>query len=181
MIPVFTAYKHIRASFLMIAFLMLLPPAIMAQENSETGSSVSISASANVISGDIDIETISDMGIVTAQQIQEGDIIRINPIMDAEAGIMRAIGQPNARIRVSYLEEMEISRREGPGVLYFDYQVSGHPGDNQSGSELIEEIEREMEFNEEGEFYFFIGGTIDMSGAIPGNYDGEFIIEIEYM
>ncbi len=154
---------------------------LMAQNQNNTGTSVSISASATVISNNIEVETISDMGILDASQLQDGLEITINPVFDAEAGIMRARGQANAQIRVSYIEEMEIARREGPGSLFFVYEISGYPGNNQRESELLDLIERELRFNEDGEFYFWIGGHIDLSEAVPGNYDGEFTIEIEYM
>ncbi len=165
-----------------ILFLLLLIPVMLpAQNQNDTGTSVNITASATVVSNGIEMVTISDMGILQASQLQDGDEILINPIFDSEAGIMRASGEPNAEIRVSFLSEMEVARREGPGIIFFEYDVSGYPGDNQQASELLDLLEREVRFNEEGIFYFWIGGTIDLSEALPGNYDGEFTIEIEYM
>ncbi len=161
-------------------FLFLTLPLLALGQNNQ-GQGVIISASATVISGDIDMQTIKDMGIIDASLRQDGLEVNINPVFDAEAGIMRATGQPNAQIRVSYLVEEIVSRREGPGTLNFVYSVSGYPGDNQRESELLTLIEHEMRFNENGEFYFWIGGRIDLSDAQPGNYDGEFTIEIEYM
>lgn len=154
---------------------------VSAQNNDGRKPSVSISASATVVGSDIQLETISEMGIIDASFLQDGLEIYINPVFDPEAGIMRATGMPNAQIRVSYIAEEIVSRREGPGTLNFVYSVSGYPGDNQRESELLELIEHEMHFNERGEFYFWIGGRIDLSDAQPGNYDGEFTIEIEYM
>lgn len=164
----------------MLMFLLCLPR-ITGQNQNGNGRSVNISASALVIGGDIEMETISDMGIIDAQRLQQDNVVYINPIFDPEAGIMRARGNPGALIRVSYLEEMEVTRREGPGSLFFVYEVSGYAGDNQRESELLDQIERELRFNEEGEYFFFIGGRVDLTDALPGNYDGEFTIEIEYM
>jgi len=164
-----------------IFLLLFLPLATFTQTQDETGTSVNITASATVVSNGIELETISDIGILQASQLQDGDEVVINPVFDPEAGIMRASGQPNAEIRVSYLTEMEVARREGPGLIFFEYQVSGYPGDNQRESELLDLLEREVRFNEDGIFYFWIGGRIDLSEALPGNYDGEFTIEIEYM
>ncbi len=171
-------YRLILLSLLM---LFVIAPGLFAQNDNGRSTSVSISASATVVGGDIELETISDMGILEAQALQEDDLIYINPVFDPEAGIMRARGNPNAEIRVSYLEEMEVTRREGQGSLFFEYEVSGFPGDNQRESELLTEIERELRFNEDGVFYFYIGGRVDLSDALPGNYDGEFTIEIEYI
>ena len=163
--------------------LVLMLPFTLAAQNqvNSNRTSVSISASATVIGADIELETISDMGIIDAQRTQEGTEIYINPVFDPQAGIMRARGNPGAQIRVSFLEEMEVTRREGPGVIIFTYEISGFPGDNQRESELLTLIEHELHFNEGGEFYFYIGGRVDLSEALPGNYDGEFTLEIEYM
>ncbi len=154
---------------------------VMAQNGNSNPTTVSIRASAEIIGGDIRLETISDMGIIDARRLQEGDEIYINPVFDPEAGIMRASGMPNAMIRVSYISEMEVTRREGPGTLFFRYEVSGFAGDNQRESELLQATDREVRFNEDGQFFFWIGGRVDLSQAVPGSYDGEFTIEIEYI
>ncbi len=167
--------------FLVLLMILFMHPLLGMTQGQQDSPSVSIRASAEVIGRDIDLETISDMGIIDAQRTQGGDELYINPIFDSEAGIMRASGSPGAQIRVSFLEEMEISRREGGGSISFVYEISGYPGDNQRESELLTLIEHELLFNEEGEFYFYIGGRVDLSEALPGNYDGEFTMEIEYM
>lgn len=171
--------NHIKPYILF--FLLLLPLATIAQTQDENGTSVNITASATVVSNGIEMETISDIGVLRASQLQDGDEVVINPVFDSEAGIMRARGQPNAEIRVSYLSEMEVARREGGGVIVFNYLVSGYPDFNQEASELLNLLEYQVRFNDEGEYYFWIGGEIDLSDALPGNYDGEFTIEIEYM
>ncbi len=171
--------KHI--PFLFVLLLFMMHPMLLMAQNQNNGNSVNISASATVMGGNIELETIVDMGIVDAQRIQEGNMLYINPVFDPQAGIMRASGNPGAQIRVSYIPEMVIARREGEGSITFVYQISGFEGDNQRESELLDQIERELRFNDEGEFYFYIGGTVDLSNALPGNYDGEFTMEIEYM
>ncbi len=168
----------------LLLFLMLaLPYVAEAQsiEGDNTSTSISITATATVLNSNIELVTISDMGVLDASLLQDDMEIYINPVFDAEAGIMRASGLPDAQIRVSYVAEMEITRRDGPGSLFFVYEVSGYPGQNQRESELLETTDRELRFNEEGHFFFWIGGRVDLSQAQPGNYDGEFTIEIEYM
>lgn len=163
---------------------MLVCPVFLTAQTVDTENiraSVSITATATVLNSNIELITISDIGIVEANRLQDGNEIYINPVFDAEAGIMLASGLPNAQIRVSYLSEMEITRRDGPGSLFFVYEVSGYPGQNQRESELLETTDRELRFNEDGQYFFWIGGRIDLSQAQPGNYDGEFTIEIEYM
>jgi hypothetical protein len=167
--------------FLVVCILFVMHPGLLPAQNQDNGTSISISASATVVGGDIDIATITNMGIIDAQRVQEGNVLYINPVFDPQAGIMRARGNPGAQIRVSYLPEMVIERREGEGTITFFYEISGFEGDNQRESELLDQIERELRFNADGVFYFYIGGTVDLSNALPGNYDGEFTMEIEYM
>lgn len=167
--------------FIIVVVLFIMQPVSLSAQNQNNGTSVNISASATVVGGDINLETIANMGIIDAQREQEGNLLYINPVFDSQAGIMRASGNPGAQIRVSYLSEMVIERREGEGTITFFYEISGFEGDNQRESELLDQIERELRFNQNGEFYFYIGGTVDLSNALPGNYDGEFTMEIEYM
>ncbi len=167
--------------FLVLMMIFFMHPILGVAQNQQGSHSVRITASAEVIGNNIELETISDMGIIDAQRTQGGDELYINPVFDSEAGIMRARGTPGAQIRVSFLEEMQITRREGGGSIFFVYEISGYAGDNQRESELLTQIEHELLFNQDGEFYFYIGGRVDLSEALPGNYDGEFTLEMEYM
>lgn len=138
----------------------------------------SISVNTNVLQS-IDMVTLRNM---TFGKIQPGQReVFISPVLDEKAGKMKASGIPGAPIRVSYLEEWQLTRSQGPGTLTFYYEVSGNKEDNQSASEILETDNRDLSFNSEGEFYFWIGGRVNIQNASPGNYEGEFTIEIEYL
>lgn len=169
------------AGLLVFLGTMFVPIDGQAQRGQPGRHAVTITATATVIGNAIELLTISEMSLIQASQLQQQDEIYINPVFDAEAGIMKAIGQPNAQVRVSYIAEREIFRREGPGSLVFYYEVSGLGSDNQRESELLEDLEREVRLNENGEFYFWIGGRVNLGNALSGSYDGEFTIEIEYI
>ncbi len=164
-------------------FYLLYAGELSAQDtvSATINTSVIVSASATVIGPEIDLETISDIQIDGARRLQEGNEVYINPVFDPEAGIMRASGQPGAEVRLSYLSEMIVTRQEGDGTLLFRYEISGYPGDNQNESELLDTIERVVRFNEDGEFYLWVGGRVDLSDASPGTYEGDFTLEIEYI
>ncbi len=153
---------------------------VLAQNGNGPRTSVTILTTADIV-GDIRMETISDMGILDARRLQEGDEIYINPVFDPEAGVMRATGLPNAQISVSYLSELTVTRREGPGTILFRYEISGFEYDNQRESELLQTTDRVVRLNQNGQFYFWIGGRVNLTDAVPGSYDGEFTIEIEYI
>jgi hypothetical protein len=161
--------------------ILIAPKAGFSQDPQALLRSVSITATATVVGNAVELLTISEMSLVQASQLQQQDEVHINPVFDPEAGIMKAIGQPNAQIRVSYISEREIFRREGPGSLVFHYEVSGFGRNSQRESELLNDLEREVRFNEQGEFYFWIGGRVNLESALSGSYDGEFTIEIEYI
>ena len=169
------------AGLLVLCGLVLAPAAGHAQEREPGMRSVSITATATVIGNAIELLTISEMSLIQASQLQQQDEVYINPVFDPEAGIMKAIGQPHSQVRVSYISEREIFRKEGPGSLVFHYEVSGYGRDSQRESELLVDLEREVRLNENGEFYFWIGGRVNLENAVSGSYDGEFTIEIEYI
>lgn len=181
---IFHLIKRLRfpvAAILLYCGMVMAPVAGSAQQRQTPSHSVSISASATIIGNSIELLTISEMSLVEVNQLAEEELVYINPVFDPEAGIMKALGQPNAQIRVSYIAECQVSRREGPGSLIFHYEVSGFGSDNQRESELLNDLERVVRFNESGEFYFWIGGRVNLQNAISGSYEGEFTIEIEYI
>ncbi len=159
------------------SFLLLFQSGIAYGQNGESGNDININVSAEVISS-VEMITIQSMNLSNAET--EDDRIAIDPQNSANAGKMIAIGTPNSDIRVSYLEQRELTHRQGSETLQFNYQVAGSTEDDQSTAELLDRENRDFEFNEEGRFYLWIGGDVDISTANPGNYEGEFTVDIEY-
>ena len=144
--------------------------------------SVSISVAATVTAStaqEVEMVTLRDM-MLESQLTRQG-MIEINPITDNQAGKMRAEGVPNTEVRISFLEERELTRVGGDETLFFYYDVAGHDMDDQPSSEILVLENRDFELNEDGEYYFWIGGRVDITGAVQGAYDGEFTVEIEYL
>ncbi len=123
--------------------------------------------------------TIQSMRLSQAEA--NNDIIQINPQNHAYAGKMIAIGTPNSEIRISFLQQRELTQQRGSSTLLFNYRVAGNNTDDQSTAELLSQDNRDFEFNSEGRFYIWIGGNVDISTASPGNYQGEFTLEIDYI
>ncbi|MGM0547602.1 MAG: DUF4402 domain-containing protein [Bacteroidota bacterium] len=147
-------------------------------QNGNNDNEININVSAEVIST-VEMITIQSMNLSGAEA--ENDRIEIDPQNSANAGKMIAIGTPNSDIRVSYLEQRELTHRQGSETLQFNYQVAGSTEDDQSTAELLDRENRDFEFNGEGRFYLWIGGNVDISAANPGNYEGEFTVDIEYI
>lgn len=167
--------------FILSALMLILGVTYSSTAQSENGNikpEIGINVSARVISS-IEMITIQSMGLSQAEAIN--DIIRINPQNHAYAGKMIAIGSPNSDIRISFLQQRELTQRQGSSSLIFNYQVAGNNVDDQSTAELLSQDNRDFEFNNEGRFYLWIGGSVDISTAAPGNYQGEFTLEIDYI
>ena len=154
----------------------LLSPSALSAQNAD--SDVSIDVSAQVISS-IEMITIQSMQLSGSEA--RNNQIQINPQQSANAGKMIAIGNPNSEIRISFLEQRELTQQNSAESLLFDYQVAGNTQDDQSTAEILDRENRDFEFNSEGRFYIWIGGSVDISTATPGNYQGEFTLEIDYI
>lgn len=139
---------------------------------------ISISVSAQVINT-IEMITIQSMDLSEAEVVN--DRIRVDALNSSNAGKMIAIGSPNSDFRISFLERRELTQNNGSSTLFFNYQVVGNNEDDQSTAEILDRENRDLEFNDEGRFYLWIGGEVDISTAEPGSYQGEFTLDIEYI
>ncbi|MBN2732061.1 MAG: hypothetical protein JXR26_06510, partial [Balneolaceae bacterium] len=63
----------------------------------------------------------------------------------------------------------------------FNYLVAVNSENNQATSELISSDSRIFEMNSEGELFLWVGGRADISTIQPGNYTGDFVLEVEYL
>lgn len=167
---------------MMILLVMICAPLLQAQDNgnNDNESSVSISVSATVnASPEVSMVTLRDM--VLDRQVTRQGIVSVNPQVDDQAGKMRAEGRPNAEVRISFLEQRELVRVGGTEQLTFYYNVAGNEIDDQGSAEILDLDNRDFQLNNDGEFYFWIGGEVDIRNAVQGSYDGEFTVEIEYL
>lgn len=173
-----------RRSMLLLAVLtgyLFTPvsPAAAQSEQNVTTSEVSIDVSARVLAGSVELITIRSINLSGAEA--ENGRIDINPIFSSNAGKMIAVGSPGSDIRVSFLENRELTHSSGNEILMFNYVIAGNTEDDQSTAEILQQENRELGFNSEGLFYLWIGGNVDISQAVPGNYQGEFTLEVEYI
>jgi hypothetical protein len=180
--PVLSTLYKIKQRSLLRFFLILIlgytPLTLIAQNNGQQSHDVSIEVNA-MIRGSIELTTMRNMDFGKVQPGQE--TIDINPVQDVEAGKMVASGRGNAKIRVQYQRTWQLRSNRSDEPLTFNYRIAGSEEDNQETAELLETDNRDLNLNEEGVFYFWIGGRADITNAQPGNYEGEFTIEIEYI
>jgi len=164
---------------ILLAFIALCagyivgPGIAMGQSNG-----ISINVGASVQAG-VELITISNMNFGRVNQ--DATEIRLDPRIDAGAGLMKATGRPNALIRISFLETRELIRIGGGRSINFTYVVAGSTTDNQLNSEIFTRENRALAFSNSGEFYFWVGGYAIIENIEFGSYQGEFTIEIEYL
>ncbi len=169
-----------KQKFSVIAGLFLLiltsPEIILAQHLG----SISIKASATVIEQtEIELRTIKNLDLDESSAIN--GIITVSALTDPSAGVMVIKGKPNASFRITYLPQMVLANVYGTGTLIINYEVFGYQQDNQKASAPLDAIDLMQRFNQDGFYYLWIGGRIDISDAKEGNYDGEFTLKVEYI
>jgi hypothetical protein len=167
------------SKFRILFILLALPAIIVSAQNSNT-TSVSIKANATVMEKiGIEIITMKNMDIDIKMAL-DGRIY-ISALRNPNAAIILVKGKSDAKFRVHFQPVMKIKNSHGNGSLLMHYEVYGYPTDNQRASEPIDAIERILQMSSDGNYFFWIGGNIDIKNAYPGNYDGEFTIQIEYI
>lgn len=160
---------------LLLALSFSLIPSVLSAQNAE------IRVNAEVVSSISGVELQSLKSLTLSRDDAVNGIITINPANSQNAGKMVAIGAPNAAITINYFQIRELSNTEGPGIITFNYQLTGNEIDDQNSSELIFQDSRNLRLGQDGEFFIWIGGTVDITNAPPGNYAGDFTLEIEYL
>ncbi|MBC8191023.1 MAG: hypothetical protein H8E18_01460, partial [FCB group bacterium] len=143
------------------------------QENS----SRDLNVSATVVD-QIEVVTLSDIdaGIVLPGQTEK----LISPITDGGAGLLRLEGQANSSIQVSYSKQVTMTNLETNQPLLMNYLLSGNTENNQSASMLFTTNPENVSLNAEGIFFIWVGCRFSLKGLVPGQYDGDFLVEVEY-
>ncbi|MEX1137114.1 MAG: hypothetical protein WEB89_09450 [Balneolales bacterium] len=170
---------YTRTSKVLLILLFLVVYFVPIRSSGQDGNAnVSVSVSANVQST-IELITLSDISFGSVQPSQFELLVSAN--RDQNAGSMVATGRPNAEIRVNYTEEHILTRAGGNETLTFYYEVAGNDEDDQVAGEILDDLNRDMTFNSDGEFFLWIGGRVNIQDAVHGAYEGEFTIEIDYL
>lgn len=146
----------------------------------EISATISVSATVQATTG-VEVEMVTLRDMTLDRQVTQQNLVAVNPVNDSQSGKMRAEGRPNAEVRISFLQQRELTRIGGNETLTFYYRVAGNDMDDQPSSEILDLENRDFELNEDGEYYFWIGGQVDITDAVAGAYDGEFTVEIEYL
>lgn len=145
---------------------------------------VSIRVNANVVDAEsisLDIITLQHMTIRPEYFLMGQNEIYVSPIKSDNAGLMLLKGKPNTGVNIHYPPEAFIYGKNGDDCIKISYVMSGYPVRNQQASTLTEAPDVFIELNDDGEYFLWIGGLVDLGNAGAGNYSGDFIFEISYL
>jgi len=173
-------FNVIRFLFFLLLFLAFVAETSFSQNDSRRPVTpfISISVSTTVQSV-VELETLNNINFGTVTPGMQD--IYINPRQDAGAGLMRISGQAGSVVRISYLEQRELTHSASGQTLLFFFELSGAETDNQDLSELVTAENRQISLSSNGEYYFWIGGRMNLNNIRFGQYEGEFTLEIDYL
>lgn len=153
---------------------------LLGQNNSGSGNQeVSVSVELSSAS-EIELETMRN---ISFQRIPSTTVdYFLDPRTDPSSGLLRATGRPFAQIQVSFQEQQTLTQIDGSGSIGIRYRVSGNIIDDQTTSvPLWEDGNENVFFSRAGEYFFWVGGILDLTNLVLGEYTGEFTIEVNYL
>ena len=184
MVELLKPFTSINKGMVVGGFLLFIlggntvPVAAQQSESNDRKASITVSVGAEIVSS-IEMVTIRNINLGSIQPSRQ--VLNIHPIYDPESGKMQILGQANSSIRISYEEVKTLRRVEGSETINFKYRLAGNSQDNQSTASLIDFNNFEAQMNGDGEYYIWIGGDVNIANLTPGNYQGDFTVEVEHM
>ncbi|WP_240507452.1 hypothetical protein [Algoriphagus ratkowskyi] len=152
----------------------------MAQTIADTRkATLSVNATATV-TDNLQMLTIRNIDLIAP--LVEENMILVSPMRSPFAGMFKIIGNPNARIRITFLQrETLVESNEGIGEVKAEYNLSAAFEDLQIQSTLLDLGEANVVLSKKGLLFVWLGANLDLSAALPGVYQSEFTIELEYI
>jgi len=131
------------------------------------------------ISSSLELITLRDIniGTVMPSQIQ----VIVDPINDQGAGLIKVSGAPFTNLKLDFSQQVEMVNSITSGILLVKYSLSGSPTNEQNSSFQITEIPSNISLSDKGEYFLWVGCSFNLSNIEPGNYDGDFGIEVDYI
>ena len=140
---------------------------------------LSVRASA-IVTDNLRMLTIRNIDLI-APAVEENRIL-VSPMTSPYAGLFKIIGNPRARIRITFLQrETLVESNEEIGEVQAEYNLSAAFEDLQNQSTLLDVGEVNVNLSDKGILFVWLGADLDLSAAVPGVYQSEFTIELEYI
>jgi len=156
-----------------LILFVLLNSIILAQNSSD----VKVNIQATVVDY-IEMITLADIDVGTV--IPSDEFLRLDPLSDQGAGIIALQGRQNASVQVSFSAQVEMVNVITDHALTVNYAVAGNGDNDQAAASLLISNPATVQLNSSGEYYLWIGCEFSLIGLVPGQYDGDFSIEVDY-
>jgi hypothetical protein len=132
-----------------------------------------------IVMDNLEMLTIRNIDLISVVRSKN---IMVHSMKSPFAGLFKITGNPNARIRITFLQrETLVETKEGIGIIKAKYNLSTAFKDLQNQSTLLEIGEANLTLSDKGLLFVFVGANLDLSAALPGKYQSEFTIELEYI
>ncbi len=165
-------FKHI------FVICVITGSVVHSQSSSAQHAVATITASATVL-GNVDLIVMKDMEFEITS-ISSTELI-VNPQSNPYSGEIKIVGNPNGLVRVTYERQAILRHESGVSQLYFTYNFSGGPSVVQSESNLLTQ-NNQIRLSDQGVYYLWVGGRLTgLENIIPGNYDMQLTLELEYI
>ncbi len=133
-----------------------------------------------IVNDNLRMLTIRNIDLI-APAVEE-DRILVSPLTSPYAGLFKIIGNPRARIRITFLQrETLVETNDEIGKVQAEYNLSAAFEDLQNQSTLLDVGEVNVNLSEKGILFVWLGADLDLSDAVPGIYQSEFTVELEYI
>lgn len=126
------------------------------------------------------IEMVTLSNIDVGMIIPSEDMLRLNPRSDQGAGLILISGQRNASVQIAFTAHVEMINFRSDIPLDVYYTISGNGENNQSASEMFTSNPMTVDLSSIGTYYLWIGVEFSLKDLVPGSYDGDFVIEVDY-
>lgn len=157
----------------------LLSESVAQNINDTRKATLSVRATATV-TDNLQMLTIRNIDLIAP--VVEDNKILVSPMRSPFAGLFKIIGNPNARIRITFLQRETLKESsEGIGEVTSEYNLSASFEDLQIQSTLLDLGEANVNLSDKGLLFVWLGANLDLSSALPGLYQSEFTIELEYI
>jgi hypothetical protein len=167
-----------RTLFLLILSSCLLMGS-MAQTIDGTRRPTLIVNATAIVMDNLEMLTIRNIDLISVVRSKN---IMVHSMKSPFAGLFKITGNPNARIRITFLQrETLVETKEGIGIIKAKYNLSTAFKDLQNQSTLLDIGEANLTLSDKGLLFVFVGANLDLSAALPGKYQSEFTIELEYI
>jgi hypothetical protein len=151
----------------------------LAQVDDTRKATLSVRATATV-TDNLQMLTIRNLDLISPP-ILDNKIV-VPPITSGFAGMFKIIGNPNGRVRITFLQhEILKEQNDGIGQVATQYFISKAFEDTQFQSTPLQVGEANIVLSDQGVLFLWLGANLDLSQATPGIYLSEFIIELEYI